>query len=309
MKIIPLSLLALAASLSACSGPSAEPEAPLPPPPSGAQITSPEFTLQPGEEVFKCFYTSLPAEQEVAVGRFRSLMTPGSHHLILYATEDALRPDGTFDDCGDAAPQVGPRSLRVWLYAAQDPEHHHDMPAGVAVPLKARQPLILNMHYINVGNTPLNVKAVVNAEYAAAPFERAGAFVTFNTQIAVPPQGVQTVSGTCSVPTGARFFTMSTHSHRFTTGASVTTVRDAQPLQQLLRTDDWEHPAVVNWAAPYMTLGDGESIRYECSYKNDTDDTIKVGESAAKNEMCMAVGYYFPATGTTFCINSYSVTR
>lgn len=306
-------LLLLTATLLGCGQPAeptppANPDATLPPPSSGAQIVAPSFTLQPGEEVFKCYYTSLPEDHEVAVGRFRSVMTPGSHHLILDATESAVRPDGTFDDCGAAAPQVDPRTLRVWLYAAQDPEHTHEMPAGVAVPLKARQHLILNLHYLNAGTKPLEVKAQVNAEYAAPPFQRAGAFVTFNTQIAIPPRGTQTVSGTCTAPAGARFFTMSTHSHRFTTSAAVSLVRGGQP-QALLATKDWEHPSVMSWTEPYLTLGQGDAIRYECSYKNDGDQTIRVGESAAKDEMCMAVGYYFPATGTTFCINSYSVTR
>ena len=30
----------------------------------------------------------------------------------------------------------------------------------------------------------------------------------------------------------------------------------------------------------------------------------RVGESAAKDEMCMAIGYYFPAASSTFCLNS-----
>jgi hypothetical protein len=36
----------------------------------------------------------------------------------------------------------------------------------------------------------------------------------------------------------------------------------------------------------------------------DTANTITVRESAEKNEMCMAVGYFFPATSDTFCLDS-----
>jgi hypothetical protein len=38
-------------------------------------------------------------------------------------------------------------------------------------------------------------------------------------------------------------------------------------------------------------------------------NTITVGESAELNEMCMAVGYYFPATSQTFCLNSFTFGR
>src|SRR5512133_3598722 len=56
----------------------------LPPPTNGIQITTPMFTLNPGDEVFKCFYTSLPTDTDVAAVKFTSTMAPGSHHFILY---------------------------------------------------------------------------------------------------------------------------------------------------------------------------------------------------------------------------------
>src|SRR5262245_338959 len=46
----------------------------LPPPTNGVQITTPSFTLNPGDEVFKCFYTSLAATTDVAAVKFQSTM-------------------------------------------------------------------------------------------------------------------------------------------------------------------------------------------------------------------------------------------
>jgi hypothetical protein len=34
---------------------------------------------------------------------------------------------------------------------------------------------------------------------------------------------------------------------------------------------------------------------------------VTEGQSAATDEMCMAVGYFFPATAPKFCINSFAV--
>ena len=307
------SLTALLLTVAACTGGDAPVDgvppagAMLQPPAVGVQIASPEFVLQPGEEVFKCYYTSIPANSEVAVRRFHSVMTPGSHHMILYAMQDAAEPDGTFNDCGKEAGGTGLRSLRVWLYASQQPEHEASMPSGVAVPLKARQPVMLNLHYLNASPQPLKVRALINAEYETGRFERAGAFITVNTTIQIPAHGTQTVSGRCKAPEGGKFFTMSTHSHRYTTGASVSLWQGGRPVHDLVRTDDWEHPTIAEWGAPFMVTSAGDELGYSCTYKNDTDDVITVGESASKNEMCMAVGYYFPAKSSAFCLNSVNI--
>src|SRR5205814_808317 len=106
-----------------------------------------------------------------------------SHHLILYSLTSATQPDGTFDDCSSQSGATDLRNLRVWLYAAQEPEHENAMPSGVAMPLKAHQPLLLNLHYLNATSKPLTVQAVVRGEPQVGAFQRAGAFVTFNTQI------------------------------------------------------------------------------------------------------------------------------
>lgn len=283
-------------------------DAPPPVPTNGIQLQSPEFDLAPGEETFKCWYTSIPTQAEVAAVRFSSKMSPGSHHFIVYTTDKPQRPDGTFEDCqgtGGSSPTDAP----VWLYSAQDPEHQLVMPSGVAMPLKATQPLLFNMHYINTGKTAFKVRVWLNLEYATGSYQRAGAFVTYNTQISMRPGASQTVSGNCSAPDGAKFFTMSTHSHKYTTTAFAARFLNGQMGERLVHTTDWEHAQIKDWGEPFMTLQPGEQIHYECSYINTSGYQLTVGESADKNEMCMAVGYYFPATGTRFCLNSLSIDR
>src|SRR5262249_30652966 len=153
---------------------------------------------------------------EIAVARFQSWMTPGSHHFILYATQQAARPDGTFEDCTNRGGGLNPATVGVWVYAAQDPQSQLEPPAGVALPLRARQLVYFNMLYVNTTSEPRTVRVWLNLEYATGNFQRAGAFVTFNTQIAIPPGGRQTVAGDCDVPSGVNFFSMTTHSHRYT---------------------------------------------------------------------------------------------
>jgi hypothetical protein len=226
----------------------------------------------------------------------------------VYTTQTALRPDGAFEDCGDN--QGGPslQNTPVWLYATQDPEHELVMPEGTALPLKAKQPLYFNMHYINASPSPLTVQVTLDVDSTTSTsYQRVGAFVTYNTQISIPPGGMQMVSGNCDVPMGAKFFTMSTHSHKRTVDAMAAKVVGGAN-QMLVDTTDWEHATVTNWSAPdFLELAPNDQLHYQCSYKNDTANTITDGESAEKNEMCMAVGYFFPSTGDSFCLNSSTV--
>ena len=122
--------------------------------------------------------------------------------------------------------------------------------------------------------------------------------------------GTQTVSGTCNAPVGANFFMMSTHTHKHATAAWVdyihggttteivhTGMTATYPADQEQGSGvDWEHPGVGLWVTPnYLTVQSGDSFTYHCSYMNTGTQAVTVGETATYNEMCMAIGYYFPA--------------
>jgi hypothetical protein len=267
----------------------------LPPDPnSGYQVTTPSFTLQPGSEQFRCYHTSIPTPTEMPVGRWVSQMSPGSHHFILYAGGTAA--DGQFDNSGCAG-----GLSNQWVYASSVPNNQMPMPDGVAMPMAANQKINFDMHYINTGATPLTVSVKLNIERTlSANPQRAGALVSFNTGISVPPMGDQTVSGTCSTPADAQFFILSTHTHKHATLASIRL--GSATGQELVHTTDWENPDTRVWLQPPFFSFGGQKLYYSCSYHNDSTATIRVGTSAITNEMCMAVTYFFPApSGSQAC--------
>ncbi len=148
----------------------------------------------------------------------------------------------------------------------------------------------------------------------------AGVVTSFNTSIDIPPAtaagpGKQTVSGTCQVPVGSNFFQMATHTHKHATVATIDYTSGGQttrlvytgeaqtyPPDQVPGTGtDYEHPGVAMWNSPsFLTLKAGDSFNYSCSYENSGTTAVTVGETAASNEMCMMMGYYYPA-GSTSC--------
>jgi hypothetical protein len=271
----------------------------LPVPVEGFQIRTPDVVIEAGQEITYCYYLRMPAATEVGVKRWQSRMTAGSHHMIVYFTPTEQQPEGTLsaNGCGNLG---GITNLPVWTYSAQSAEGSATMPAGVGMTVPAQQPAYIQMHYLNTGDEPITVHVTLNAEtYAATEtYTKAAAFVTFNTLIDLPPNGTGAASGTCPVPDDVSFFALSTHAHK---QAVMTRVHDGEDL--VFESDDWEHPAGRTWEAPFYRFTSG-SLTYGCDYVNPTDRTIRTGPSAETDEMCMAIGYVCPATGSKMCINN-----
>jgi hypothetical protein len=284
------------------------------------EVTSTDLTLAPGEETTKCFYFHTSNTTVVAINKWVSDLTPGSHHMIFYQTLGGTPPpDGTIDDCGGGGGGTGGTNIPLPVYLTQIAHQEADFPTddGTGFPLAQEiQPNtagFLQMHYLNTTDQPLTAHVSLQA-YALAEakgFTHTDPFVTYNADISIAPHAVgQTVTATCPSPTQTsqltqfksyQFWSMSTHSHKQTV---MDDVKDGQTM--VLQTTDWEHPTVQRWDAPtFYTFTGG--VTWECTYTNDganANNTIVSGSSAATNEMCMAAGYYFPSAGPRGCFMS-----
>ncbi|HEY5935744.1 MAG TPA: hypothetical protein VIU61_13945, partial [Kofleriaceae bacterium] len=289
-----------------CASESGPPESAL-----AFTITSSDLTLQPGEETTKCFYFHTPHTEDVVVSKWVSDMTPGSHHMIAYQNLSGQQPaDGTIDDCpvGGGTGTGGIASIGLPTYLTQLPHDEVVFPSddGAGKPLAQIIPAAtagyLQMHYFNTSDAPLTAHVTLSAYGlpSATEFTRTDVFVTFNADIAIPPHAEDfVVSATCDIA-DKKFWQMSTHAHK---QAVQTTVKDGAEL--LFTSDNWEHPGEALWDGPTFYRFQQPQITWECTYDNtgtNADTTIVAGQSARTNEMCMAVGYQFPAVGPRGCI-------
>jgi hypothetical protein len=303
----PLGLLLGSSLLVACGGGDGDDGNPGDPdagdqlPADSFRIVTSDISIAPGEERTDCFYTSVPVDRAVGVKRFSSTMTQGSHHMIVYALGTSSQPDGTIvRDCevfGGAS-----FSLPAWTYSAQNPVAETTMPDGVGIGLDAGQKIVIEMHYFNASPDPLTAHVELVGEYYAegVEYQRAAAYVTYDTSIVIPA-GVgetATAGGECDVPAGARFLSMSTHAHK---RATLTRVSDGGEM--IFESNDWEHPGAVKWDAEPFYQFSGK-LQYYCEYENDRETQVTEGSSADANEMCMASGFFFPADRARFCINN-----
>jgi hypothetical protein len=257
-------------------------------------LSSGQITIQPGSEGYYCLYKTIPGNAAVDVGAFQSWMSPGSSHHFITFQQTASQADGTIQQCA-----IGTGN---WVYATSVAGQIIElkMPDGVGLNMVANTQLILNMHFVNTGSTPVSPTLKLNVIYAQNVQYHAGTMISFNAGINVPAGGMQTVRGTCTASAGSKFFVMTTHTHKHATAADVNYIHGGQ-TQNIVHTSDWENPDVGVWTAPnFLTVGAGDSFSYSCAYANTGTVAVTVGETAAYNEMCMAIGYYFP-TGSAIC--------
>lgn len=317
----------LVATLAGCGGSSGnigDPDASGPtadgglePPARGFQIVSPTVDIDPGADITYCYYFRTPNTSDLAIKKWASHMTPGGHHMIVYLTPGKLQDTGTLvtlenKNCGLAnIGMVGP----VWTYSAQIPDYQTSLPAddGNGVPVaqvvKAGQLGFIQMHYQNATDAVIHAHVELNA-YAyddGVPVTQAEPFVTFDTQINLPaapsPQlpTTGTVSGKCNVTSNLKFFVMTTYTHK---QGVHTSVKDGAIT--VFDSTNWEHPGTQHWdKSPYFSFTSGK-LTYQCEYLNPNSYQILYGDSATTQEMCMAIGYYFPAVdgGGRFCLDS-----
>jgi hypothetical protein len=268
-------------------------------------IVSSDITVMPGEEFTKCFYFTTPNTDKVVVHKWVSDMTPGSHHMIMFRTLTGDQPaDGTVDDCSG--------STAVPIYGTQIPHEEIEFPDDDGFGKPLAQELFqtrgyFQMHYFNPGDEPLLAKVTVSA-YALIPelaknvgnYTKTDLVATYNNDIAIPPNAMNlTISATCPAIDG-NIWQMSTHSHK----QSMTT-RVSEGGTMIFESADWEHPGDRRWSAPDFHRFETGQMTWECTYTNLGDNasrTIRAGQSAATDEMCMMTGYYFPATGPKGCV-------
>ena len=268
-------------------------------------IESGEFQLQPGEEFTKCMYFTMPNTERVAVHKWVSDLTPGSHHMIMYQTLTGDQPpDGTVDDCtqGVSVPIYGTQIQHEEVAFPDDDGTGRPIAQDIAAGTKG----YFQMHYFNSTDQVLTAHVTVTA-YGLLPeiaahagnYTKADLFATYNNDIAVPPHALNyVVSATCPA-VDASYIQMSTHSHK---QSVATDVKDGDTM--VVQSDDWEHPTIERFDQPFFHFESGQ-VTWECTYTNmadNQDKTVYAGQSAVTNEMCMAIGYYFPAAGPKGCI-------
>lgn len=249
--------------------------------------------IPPGGEEHVCVVTALENTQPVWVNEVRAKLSGGSHHLIVDRQPPSSSLQATPQPC---SPTMAGDSTR--LIIAQQAETSVKLPSGVAFSLAARQPLFLQLHYINLKDAPQDIIGTVELTLVdtqgGAPIEAKSRF-TGATNINIPARGMSTAKSFFSPGAGSsvRVFAVTSHTHRLGIKSTIERVadQDAPAVTPLHVSMDWAEPPLTQFD-PALTFNGTDGFRLTCEYRNDTDHTVTFG-ILAEQEMCFMWLYYY----------------
>lgn len=297
-------VLAVAMTIAACGSDGGDA--------NNVHFVTDDVTLAPGQEVTMCYFVHTKNTKDILINQWDSTLTPGVHHVIVYRNESGIQPeDGTArEECGIVGTGAG-----VFMFAGTQKHEVNDFPFDseanlpIAQTFPAKAAVYLEAHMINTTDQTLqaHVDITGNTMEAGAAHTETQAYVTYNNGMSIPPGAVNHVeSAHCPTPPGAKYWMVQAHSHKQTV---LDTISKDGGLSAFYSNTDWAMPSVMYPPMPGVTF-QNDTAYWSCTYNNTGDNaanTIQSGPSAAKNEMCVILSYYYPATDPKICVYDPSI--
>ena len=267
-----------------------------PPPGEGVQMEIPAFEVPEGKEIQRNYYFKLPVDHDVDISKIEFAFNRGSHHLNIFKSDTDDLPDGFFEETFKAI---------VWekWYLVVDSQNGSlgwQLPPGVAIHLKARQQLNLQIHYVNIGTSGQNTynnrgKALINWWFAkpGTVKHHMGAMFAQNRNISLPPHNFSSFTKKVKFPHDVKILAMTGHFHSRGKEFVVNKWDGTNVNEEVYRSLAWGDPPFKIYEEP-VDIKAGEGLTYTTTFYNDTDKVIKFGAEVDKDEHANLFVFFYP---------------
>jgi len=282
----------------------------MPPPAQGFQVTSPDIEISPGQDITWCYFFRTPNTAKLAVNRFQSELGPGGKGVVSFATTEngvsaERRPAGEVTTVG--CDFYSGTTYPYWRYGGYGTSDALDFPTDdgnghpLAMELPPNSAGVLMMHFKNETTAPVVTRGSLNVEALDDPvYTPTATLLSNDASIAIPPYSPGSAGRSCAVHDGARFWNLTTFTHKL---ATHTQVRDG--LNVAVDNLDFADPATETLSVPpYRTFASGK-LSHSCDYVNPNPYTVRTGQYQQSDEQCLGIGYFFPATTARLCVNGF----
>jgi hypothetical protein len=319
MRKLASSLALVGVALTGCSDDGAsstggDPAPILEPPKAGEGVQFVMNThIDKGVETEHCKFVKAPPEG-LLVNRDEVKFTEGSHHFLLYLTpyEDIPTQNErgeTIDtsdvfDCSEGATNGWRVTNLVGGSQNATGESIVDFPPDVAMTVPGNAVLLMNAHYINASDQPIDPEVRINLYTIPASQKKyeGGLLFWFDIFIKMLGKSQATAEMRCELPDDVTITNAQSHMHRRGVGYAAELIDPAGAETTIYENDAWEGVAVKKFDDGLSVTG-GSSIRFHCDYQNPNDATIYQGPRST-DEMCMFIASYYPATPKTSLCSS-----
>jgi hypothetical protein len=301
-----------------------------------------KYLLMPGQEITDCVYFPSPNTTDIFFNVYHSRMRPHSHHMLLFI--DSSSSTGAAPRTSSGPEQCSQGAMQRNLFGAQTPvldatsltggnAPEND---GIAVKIPPQQQIIMQVHFVNAGTTPILREAWANVLYkdpATVKILADPIFFIAGLSANLTMGQTQTFSGSATVPQGAspdfRLLLGTGHYHTHTTrftawkvigGQKELLIDEFNALNHLPEPATWPFTTVSKNPAPDATnmvsgaysgavyMKPGDQIQWQCVQTNNNVSSnspapynaaaITFGNAVFTGEMCNMFGLYAPTTGS-----------
>src|SRR5256885_15791223 len=160
----------------------------------------------PGE-IQQCHVFKLDNDQPIEVDQITVKFPQGSHHIHIYRS-DTPEPDGVAD-CWQ-----GIDWLRWHLVVGVQTEQlDWKLEPGLTVPLDAHQQLLVQVHWLDTTDTPVDPKIDITFHTGGRSSAHVGVMFGIDKQTAMQPHEHKVLHQWCAMPDGAQLVAMMGHYH------------------------------------------------------------------------------------------------
>ncbi len=267
--------------LLACGSDPADPspDAPVVDPEDWQPLLTKGWELAPGGEKTSDLAIDT-TDRDLVIGGLRPLAPLGTHHTLLFRGANGTNA----------------------IYASGVGTGELMFPAGTAMRIPKGTLIGLQLHVFNqtdemlAGTSGIEFREVD----AATVTDEVDMFLPGPTDLAIQPNTETTQAGTCTVKQPYKVFALFPHMHQL--GTHLKTTLTIAGTEQVLHDEQYvfEHQEVIAFDPIQMNTGD--KIKTECTWNNESGNTIGWGESST-TEMCFSILYRFPRGNDEECNN------
>jgi hypothetical protein len=259
------------------------------------RLIAASWQLPAGHEAHFCVRVTAP--REVYLHEFAPLGATGTHHTVLTTVPGGSTPDGVISCSGGDV--TGHQ-----IYGSGVGTEPTVLPEGIAMHVRAGEQLVLNLHLFNTRDRALTgISGVMVRGMAADQVKQVAEGVLAGPLGFTLGTGRATATGKCTFSHAATIISVQPHMHQLGIHMKVTAKRAAADSVNLF-DDDYSFDSQQRYPAGMVALKAGDVVEIECTYLNDTQHSVRWGQSSL-DEMCFAGLTRFPADSSTsyLCVN------
>lgn len=264
------------------------------------QIIAPAVRgIAPGADLTLCSYIDDRILEETDIVDYQGFQSGvGAHHAILYSVTN--QQAANTHECNEDD-MINARYLAGG--GADSPPA--DLPTGVVFRMPANTQLLIQTHWINATDKPLDGQAAFNLKITKPkPEHQVAQLFTLGNTMFTLPLGHGSTSAECTVQAKMNVFTLGGHMHEWGKHAKISLTPSASATASVLWESNWSTEYQFNpprnhypTEAP-LVLTPGDKLHIECDYDNDTG-----GPLPFPTEMCIGFSYAYPMTEQIDCID------